>query len=107
MTIRRGFAFGLHPKTHLRTLVVRFEHALLYTSSDEGARLTALKNDRLMAFPHVFWKVENSALPTERHQQSCAIYASSAITHCAFLSSCAGINVLIAAAPSFEGHDDR
>jgi hypothetical protein len=101
-----GFRIWLSPEKPLRMLIVRFEHAIFYANSNEGKRLSAVENDDEMDFPHVFWKVENSALLAEFHRQSSGTAESLDITHYAFLTSSDCIDVLSVGAPSFEGHED-
>jgi hypothetical protein len=101
-----GFRIWLSPERPSRMLVVRFEHVLFYANSDEGKRLAPVENDKEMKFPHVFWKVENSALLAEFHRQSSGTSESLEITHFAFLSSSDCIDVLAVGEPHFEGHED-
>jgi hypothetical protein len=101
-----GFRIWLSSEKPSRMLIVRFEHAMFYANSDEGKRLSAVENDDEMDFPHVFWKVENSALLAEFHRHSSGTAESLEITHYAFLTSSDCIDVLSVGAPSFEGHED-
>lgn len=84
-------------------LVVSFPHALFHANSDEGKRLSLVENDAELTFPHVFWKVENSALVAEFHRQSRGTAEGLGITHYAFLSSTACVDVLAIEDPTFKG----
>lgn len=102
-----GFRIWLSPEKPSRILVVRFDHVLCYVNSDEGKRLASVENDAEISFPHVFWKVENSALISEFHRQSLGTSESVAITHFAFLTSSDCIDVLALGDPIFEGQIDE
>jgi len=101
-----GFRIWFSPQKPSRMLIVRFEHVLFYANSDEGKRLAQVENDAELKFPHVFWKVENSALLAEFHRQSLGTSESLEIIHYAFLSSSDCIDVLAVGEPSFSGHAD-
>jgi hypothetical protein len=101
-----GVRIWFSPEKPSGMLVVRFEQVLFYANSGEGKRLALVENDAELEFPHIFWKVENSALLAEFHRQSCGTSESLDITHYAFLSSSDCIDVLAVAEPSFTGHED-
>jgi hypothetical protein len=101
-----GFRIWLQPDPHGRMLVVRFEHVLFYANSDEGKRLAPVEKGEEMRFPHVFWKVENSALVEEFHRQSAGTCEGLPITHYAFLTSSDCVDVLSVQEPSFSGVPD-
>ena len=82
--------------------IVRFEHALLYTNSDEGFRLSGVQNSEALNFPHLFWQVENSELLKEFNRQSVGIIEDWEIKHYAFLSASACIDVLSVIEPTFN-----
>ncbi len=83
-------------------LIIRFEVALLYVNSNESYRLSLVKNDGQMDFPHLFWKVEDSELIKEFHRQSVNIYEDWEIQHFAFLSGEACVDVLSISDPTFD-----
>jgi hypothetical protein len=101
-----GFRIWLQPDPHGPMLVVRFEHALFYANSDEGKRLAPVENDGDMRLPHVFWKVENSALVEEFQRQSAGTCEGLPITHYAFLTSSDCVDVLSVQDPTFSGAHD-
>jgi hypothetical protein len=103
---REGFRIWFASKKPSRRLIVRFEHVLFYANSDEGKRLALVENDAELQFPHVFWKVENSALLAEFHRQSSGTLESLDLTHYAFLSSTDCIDVLAVDDPSFTEHEN-
>ncbi len=82
--------------------IVKFDDVLLYTNSDEMYRLSEVKNDEQMKFPHLFWQVNESELIKEFHRQSLEIYKDSDIKHYAFLSGSACIDVLSESEPTFN-----
>jgi len=82
--------------------IVKFEAALMYVNSDESYRLSLVKNDEQMNFPHLFWQVEDSELLKEFHRQSVEIYKDWEIKHYAFLSASDCIDVLSAVEPMFN-----
>lgn len=100
---RKGFRIWLSSDPRSGMLVVSFPHVLFYANSDEGKRLSPVENDAELAFPHVFWKVENSALVAEFHRQSRGTAEGLAITHYAFLSSSTCVDVLAIEDPLFQG----
>jgi hypothetical protein len=101
-----GFRIWLSPDPRGGMIIVRFESVLFYANSDEGKRLSSVENQSDLEFPHVFWKVEDSALVTEFHRQSLGTCDGLNITHYAFLTSSDCIDVLSADEPSFEGNTD-
>lgn len=101
---QEGLRIWFSTEKPAETLMVRFAHVLFYAKSHEGKRLSAVENDAEMKFPHVFWKVENSALLAEFHRQSSGIHESLNITHYAFLSSTDCIDVLSVDEPVLEGN---
>jgi hypothetical protein len=82
--------------------IARFESQLLYTSSDESFRLSGIRNEEPLKFPHLFWTVDESELIQEFHRQSVNIYADWKINHYAFLAASDCIDVLSVEEPSFS-----
>ena len=82
--------------------IVKFEDVLMYVNSNESYRLSEVQNDEPMKFPHLFWKVENSALIAEFHRQSLKIYENWEIKHFAFLSGEDCVDVLSISEPTFN-----
>jgi len=82
--------------------IAKFERVLMYTNSDEGFSLSAVRNSEQMKFPHLFWQVEESELLKEFHRQSVEILKDWKITHYAFLSASSGVDVLSACEPTFN-----
>lgn len=99
-----GFRIWLSTTPNNRMLVVRFPSVLFYANSDEGKRLAAVENE--LEFPHVFWKVEQSALIAEFHRQSLDAYKDLNITHYAFLTSNDCVDVLSTDEPVFDRIED-
>ncbi|HEV2800836.1 MAG TPA: hypothetical protein VGW12_10085 [Pyrinomonadaceae bacterium] len=93
--------FSLENKNAGVVAIVKFESVLLYTNSDEGYRLSGIKNIEQLKFPHLFWKVEESELLKEFHRQSEQIYEGWNITHYAFLSASDCVDVLSVNEPAF------
>lgn len=88
-------------------VVIRFENRLLYTASDEGHRLSAVKNPEPLKFPHLFWKVSDSELVREFHRQSVGITEDRSVTHYAFLGVDDCIDVLSVEDPLFSNVIDE
>lgn len=93
--------FSLENKNAGVVTIVRFERVLMYVNSDEMYRLSPVKNDGQIKFPHLFWKVEDSDLLKEFHWQSSQIYENDDITYYAFLSASDCIDVLSLKEPTF------
>ncbi len=100
-----GFRIWLALENPSGMLVVRFDNVLFYANSDEANRLSLVENSAEMKFPHVFWKVENSALIAEFHRQSCETRQAWNIMHFAFLSANDCIDVLAVVEPEFSGDE--
>ena len=78
-----GFRVWFKPNDYTKPmLIANFDSELFYSSSDEGDRLSPINNDISNELPHLFWKVENSALVTEFKRQAsgvrkdCLLYTS-------------------------------
>ena len=104
-----GFRIWFSNSTAGVVTIVKFNNVLLYTNSDEMYRLSEVKNQEPMKFPHLFWQVEDSELIKEFHRQSLEIYKDRPIKHFVFLSGSDCIDVLSESEPTFnnlieEGH---
>ena len=82
-------------------IIIRFDSIYMYVNSDEGKRLSKVKSDEKMSFPHAFWKVENSSLVREFHRQSVGVYEDDNVQHFAFLTCNDCIDVLSVEEPNF------
>jgi hypothetical protein len=98
-----GFRIWLRPEREGAMLVVTFPSVLFYANTDEGNRLSKIANETALDFPHVFWKVEDSALIAEFHRQSCGTTEGLQITHYAFPSASDCVDVLSLEPPQFRG----
>ncbi len=87
-------------------LIVTFPSVLIYASSSDGTRLSAIANTKPLDLPHAFWTVEASALIAEFHRQSCDTRSNWTIKHYAFLCTNDCIDVLATEAPSIRGSQD-
>lgn len=85
-------------------LVVAFPSVLFYASSEDGLRLAPVINEAPLQLPHLFWKVEQSALIAEFHRLSLGTREGWSITHYAFLSMNDCIDVLSLEPPVFHEH---
>ncbi|MGL4325487.1 MAG: hypothetical protein ACRCTD_15735 [Beijerinckiaceae bacterium] len=98
-----GFRLWFKPQSG-PMLIVSFPSVLLHASSEDGSRLSPIINTVPLELPHLFWKVEQSALVAEFHRQSLDTRASWNITHYAFLSVNDCIDVLATEPPVFRQH---
>lgn len=99
-----GFRIWFKPHdTTKPMLIANFDSELFYSSSDEGDRLSSVNNDISSQLPHLFWKVEDSALVTEFKRQTGGVRNDDAIVHYCFLSCNQCIDVLCTTEPKFSG----
>ncbi|MFV0477801.1 MAG: hypothetical protein ACK5ME_08205 [Parahaliea sp.] len=83
-------------------LIVKFDDALFYTSSNENDRLIGATNRLPLEFPHLFWKVENSSLTTEFKRQGAHIRRDENVCHFCFAGCNQFVDVLSLAEPVFN-----
>jgi hypothetical protein len=83
-------------------LAVKFDSHCLYASSNESFRYITNEMFPAGSFPHLFWRVKDSALVSEFHRQSQNIYLSAAITHYVFASVEDVIDVLSKSEPTLD-----
>lgn len=96
-----GFRIWFKPEAG-PMLIVTFPSVLFYASSEDGSRLSAMANEVPLQLPHLFWKVEQSALVAEYHRQSLGTRSQWNITHYAFPSTNEWIDVLATRPPVFR-----
>lgn len=87
-------------------LIARFDNELFYSSSDESDRLSAVNNEISGAFPHLFWKVKESALVVEFKRQAGGVRDGDNISHYCFISCNQCIDILSLDPPAFSGLPD-
>jgi hypothetical protein len=74
---------------------------MLYLNTQTSNRLAPLAQSSSLAFPHTFWKVEESSLIERFKKQAVGTRDQFPIVHYAFLSATDGIDVLSTEEPTF------
>lgn len=96
-----GLRIWFSPEDKVIPIII-FKQPLMYVNSEENFRLLSVENSSEMDFSHLFWKLENSQLLSEFCRQSVDSYNNREITHYAFLSAFARLDVLSETDPIFE-----
>jgi hypothetical protein len=82
-------------------VIVRFPSVMLYLNTQTSSRLAPLNTTSSLAFPHTFWRVEESSLVESFKKQAVGTRDKFPIVHYAFLSTTDCIDVLSTEEPTF------